>query len=208
MIASVAYGLALAIVGGRLAVRWAARGAGSRRSRWLAAAGAVAGAAVAAAPIERVPITGWLAGIGGDLSITSIVLMIAALAGLLAGDPSRWLRAPLWLIALAAVAGLLLWLVLWRVLPGDLYGWGYAPGVTGGLALGAIIAAAGPRALVAAAALALGAVAWWAGAGPSPNLWDAILDPWLVAAAWIALGRRLRTSLGESGGRLGRHPDL
>jgi hypothetical protein len=171
-------------------------------------AGVAAGAAVAALPIEGVPIAGWFAGIAGDLSITSLVLVAAGLAGLWRGDATRWLRPPPWLTALAAGAGLLLWLVLWRVLPGDLYGWGYAPGVAGGVALGAVIALAGPRAPVPAAALALGAVIWWAGAGPSPNLWDAVLDPWLVFASWIALGRRLRTWRRDCRGRLRRHPDL
>jgi hypothetical protein len=143
-------------------------------------------------PIRSVPVAGWFAGIAGDLSITSIVLLAAALAGLWAGNAVKWLRMPTWLIALAAGAGLVLWLVLWRVLPGDLYGLGYAPGFAGGIALGVVVAVAGPRAPVVAVALGLGAVAWWAGAGPSPNLWDSILDPWLVFAAWIALARRLR----------------
>jgi hypothetical protein len=207
MIASLAYGFALAVTGGRLALRCAAR-APSARTRWIALAGIAAGAAVAAAPIQGVPLAGWFAGIAGDLSITSLVLLAAALAGLWSRDVARWLRMPLWLVALAAGVGLLLWLILWRVLPGDLYGLGYAPGVAGGIALGAVIAAAGPHAPVPAAALAVAAIVWWAGAGPSPNLWDVILDPWLVFAAWIALGRRLRMWLKDSRGRLGRHPDL
>ena len=207
MIASLAYGFALAVTGGRLALRWAAR-APSARARWIALAGIAAGAAVAAVPIEGVPVAGWLAGIAGDLSITSLVLLAAVLAGLWTGDAARWLRMPAWLAALAAGVGLLLWLILWRVLPGDLYGWGYAPGVAGGVALGAVIAGAGPRAPVAALGLTLAAIIWWAGAGPSPNLWDAILDPWLVFAAWIALGRRLGIWLKDSRGRLRRHPDL
>lgn len=191
MIASLAYGFALAVVGGRIGSRWAAR-AHVVQPRWRALAGIAAGAALAAVPIRSVPVAGWFAGIAGDLSITSLALLVAMLAGVWAGDPAKWLRMPTWLTALAAGAGLLLWLVLWRVLPGDLYGLGYAPGLAGGIALGAVVAAAGPRAPVAAAALGLGAVAWWVDAGPSPNLWDAVLDPWLVFAAWIALIRRLR----------------
>lgn len=190
MIASLAYGLAFAVVGGRIGSR-AAAWAQAGRPRWMALAGVAAGAAAAAVPIRSVPIAGWFAGIAGDLSITSAVLLVAMLAGLVAGDATKWLRMPTWLVAVAAVAGLLLWLVLWRVLPGDLYGIGYAPGLAGGIAVGAVVAAAGPRAPVAAAALGLGAVAWWAGVAPSPNLWDAILDPWLVFAAWIALVPRL-----------------
>jgi hypothetical protein len=191
MTASLAYGFALAVVGGRLGSRWAARAQGARR-RWLTLVGIGAGAAIAAVPVRSVPVAGWFAGIAGDLSIVSLVLLVAVLAGVWAGDAVKWLRMPTWLIAVAAGAGLLLWLVLWRVLPGDLYGVGYAPGLAGGIALGAIVVFAGPRAPVAAAALGLGAAAWWAGVGPSPNLWDAVLDPWLVFAAWIALARRLR----------------
>jgi hypothetical protein len=191
VIASLAYGLALAVVGGRIGLRWAAR-ARAAQPRWIALAGIIAGAALAAVPIRFVPVAGWFAGIAGDLSITSIVLLVAALAAVWAGDAVKWLRMPTWLIAVAAGAGLLLWLVLWRVLPGDLYGLGYAPGLAGGIALGAIVGFAGPRAPVVAAALGLGAAAWWAGVGPSPNLWDSILDPWLVLAAWIELVRRVR----------------
>lgn len=190
MIASLAYGLALAVVGGRIGLRSALR-ARAVHPRWMALAGIAAGAAAAAVPIRSVPVAGWFAGIAGDLSITSAVLLVAMLVGLWAGDATRWLRMPTWLVAVAAGAGLLLWLVLWRVLPGDLYGLGYAPGLAGGIAVGAVVAAAGRHAPVAAAALGLGAAAWWAGLAPSPNLWDAILDPWLVFAAWIALVQRL-----------------
>lgn len=190
MIASLGYGLALAVVGGRIGLRWAARAQGAR-PRWLALAGIAAGVVVAALPIRSVPVAGWFAGIAGDLSITSLVLLAAMLAGVWAGDAAKWLRMPTWLIAVAAGAGALLWLILWRVLPGDLYGLGYAPGLAGAIALGVVIAVAGPRAPVVAAALGLGAAAWWADVGPSPNLWDAILDPWLVFAAWVAVARRM-----------------
>lgn len=141
----------------------------------------------------------WVRGISGDLSASSAVLLLAALAARLRRSPAAPSpRLPVEADGVAlrlAVAGFGWALILTQLLTDriDLYSLGYAGWALplGCIALGALAAALG----FWRSALALGAalLAWSLGLMESSNLWDALIDPWLTlwaSGSLLAMGVR------------------
>ena len=141
----------------------------------------------------------WLRGITGDPSATTVVLVLAWAAA-----PRGAVRPSLttvdleglllrWTVALVGWALLLSHLLSDRI---DLYRLGYE-GASFPLGLLAIaFAAAFLGAWRMALSLAAALSAWGLGLMESSNLWDAVLDPWLVVWAtgslvWIGVRRLL-----------------
>jgi hypothetical protein len=168
---------------------------------WRRGAAAVILAA-ALIPLGGLPLAGYLRGVIGDLSVTSLLLLVLYLARSLAARdaraPGAAARGRLQL-TLAAVAIVFYPLALgWGGF--DPYRLGYGShGLLVGL-LGLALWAAARSVALPAAAIALAVLAWSLGWYESPNLWDYLMDPLLAAwavsgVAWQAVCGRRRAAL-------------
>jgi hypothetical protein len=141
-------------------------------------------AAVVAAllPLGGLPAAGYARGIVGDLSVTTVLLLLRRLLRPVLGWPAIEARSRLALEILVAAGGLVLYPLALGLGPFDPYRLGYSsPWFLGGLL--ALAVAAGLRRLsLVTWCLALAVLAWAFGAYDSRNLWDYLLDP--LVAAW------------------------
>jgi len=164
----------------------------TRRRPWVAAA-AVAGAVAATrVHVEGVPIAGYLRGTVGDLSITTLVILAAAVAGLTTGRPALDRRAWAALCGWAAGAGVLLYPLTLGLTRIDSYELGYRPRALLVLVAALVVAWWWTR-RTAAVVLAVAVVAFQLRVLESTNLWDYLLDPPLAVCAIVAVGVRLLT---------------
>jgi hypothetical protein len=170
-------GVAAATATVLLRLPWFAR---LRRAR----PGPVLLAAVVAAliPLGLLPAAGYVRGIVGDLSITTVLLLLRGLFRPVLGWAAIEARSRLALQVLVAAAGLVLYPPALGLGPFDPYRLGYgSPWFLGGLLTLALLA--GLRRLTPVAwCLALAVLAWAIGAYESRNLWDYLVDP--LVAAW------------------------
>jgi hypothetical protein len=198
------FGAATAIASALLRLPGIAR---LRRARpgWLLLAAFV----VALVPLGSLPAAGYLRGIVGDLSVTTVVLLVRGLVRPIVGGEDDDARTRLALQALVAAFGLALYPASLGLGPLDPYRLGYgSPWLLGGLLTLALAAILG-RVTAVAWCLALGALAWALGAYESRNLWDYLVDP--LVAAW-GLGalvlRGARALRGARGSRVPRGDGL
>jgi hypothetical protein len=137
---------------------------------------------VALVPLGGLPAAGYLRGIVGDLSVTTVLLLLHGLLRPAFGWAAVDARSRLALQVLVAAGGLALYPL--ALAPGalDPYRLGYAnPWFLGGLL--ALAVAAGLRRLTLVTdCLALAVLAWAVGGYESRNLWDYLIDP--LVAAW------------------------
>ena len=133
-------------------------------------------------PIGGLPAAGYVRGILGDLSVTTVLLLLRSLLRPVLGWPAIDARSRLALQVLVAAGGLVLYPLALGLGPFDPYRLGYAnPWFLGGLL--ALAVAAGLRRLTLVAwCLALAVLAWAVGVYESRNLWDYLVDP--LVAAW------------------------
>jgi hypothetical protein len=133
-------------------------------------------------PIGGLPAAGYLRGIVGDLSITTVLLLLHGLLRPVLGWAAIDARSRLALQVLVAAGGLVLYPLALGLGPFDPYRLGYAnPWFLGGLL--ALAVAAGLRRLTLVAwFLALAVLAWAVDVYESRNLWDCLVDP--LVAAW------------------------
>jgi hypothetical protein len=152
-------------------------------------AGAVV-AAVAVATMLAVPIGGaslamqLRAVIGDPAAVTATLLALAAFApGLLPARPR-----PGTLVGTACALGILLWMPVFvgkYPFGFDAYalGWRPWPLMVAGVALAAVAWRRRADGWIAVAGIAL--LCWGAGLVESDNLWDALVDPWLVGGCLV-----------------------
>lgn len=153
---------------------------------------AVLGAAIVlvSVPLWGVSLSGFVRGVTGDLSISSLVLLVLALVRLLSGralaeekDRDAMLKAVL-------IAAVLFYPLALGVSMFDPYRLGYGNlwfmAVLLGLAVWSGLRYSVLFALCIAAAVAAWSIGWY----ESANLWDYLLDPWLAIYALAALVRR------------------
>ena len=133
-------------------------------------------------PIGGLPASGYVRGIVGDPSITTVLLLLHGLLRPVLGWAAIDARSRLALQVLVAAGGLVLYPLALGLGPFDPYRLGYAnPWFLGGLL--ALAVAAGLRRLtLVAGCLALAVLAWAVGLYESRNLWDYLVDP--LVAAW------------------------
>jgi hypothetical protein len=134
-------------------------------------------------PLRGVPIAGYVRGMVGDLSVTSLLLLATAALSMARG-PKLHDRGELRALAAFVVAGALFLYPMGLGLTSfDPYALGYPPRVRG------FLAALAPVALFAwvrgwlllPLALVLALAAFRFDVLESRNLWDYLLDPWLAA---------------------------
>lgn len=138
-------------------------------------------------PFAELPLAGYVRGMIGDLSVTTLVLL-----GYAAGRRAAVFR-PLdtscgigGLLLLVLAAGVLYPLALGAAFY-DTYRWGYSePGFLGLLLLVALAGIALRMPLVALS-IGLAVLGWAAGWSESGNLWDYLLDPLLAICALCML---------------------
>lgn len=133
-------------------------------------------------PLGSLPAAGYLRGVAGDLSVTTLVLLLHGLLRPVVGASAIDARSRRALQFLVATAGVVLYPSALGLGPFDLYRLGYAsPCFLGGL-LALALAAGRCRLALVAWCLALAVLAWALGAYESRNLWDYLVDP--LVAAW------------------------
>jgi hypothetical protein len=133
-------------------------------------------------PLGALPAAGYLRGIVGDLSVTTVLLLLRGLLRPPPGWAAKDARSRLALQLPVAAAGLALYPSALGLGPLDLYRLGYAnPWFLGGL-LALALAAGFFRLTLVTWCLALAVLAWALGAYESRNLWDYLVDP--LVAAW------------------------
>jgi uncharacterized membrane protein YtjA (UPF0391 family) len=141
-------------------------------------------AAVVAAlvPFGGLPAAGYVRGLVGDLSVTTVLLLLRGLLRPVLGWAVIDERSRLALEILVAAGGLVLYPLALGPGPFDPYRLGYAnPSFLGGLLVLAV--ATGFRRLtLVTCCLAFAVLAWAVGGYGSRNLWDYLLDP--LVAAW------------------------
>ncbi len=182
------YALAFAAGAATLASRLIG-GSDARRRAGAAVAALAAALAVTGLRTEGIPLGGFARGVVGDLSITAILVLAAALSTALTGRVALDAPSRTALLAGAAVAGAVLYPMTLGLSRFDPYALGYRPRALLVL-IAALVALSWWRRRGAALVLATGVSAFNLGALESVNLWDYLLDPALVAAAWVALAWR------------------
>lgn len=181
--------IAITVVGSKLP--GVSRLAGTHRA-WLLSAIFM----VALFPVGALPLAGYLRGAIGDLSITSLALLFAALLHSLRGGPTLPGRNELLLLAIFTAIGFYPLALGWGDF--DPYRLGYGSywllASLLGLALLAVLRGWPAIALT----IALSILAWSAGWYESANLWDYLLDPLVSIYAAVAMTvqgiRRLRAA--------------
>ncbi len=151
----------------------------------------IATAALVLAPLGELSVAGYLRGVVGDLSITTMLLLLGVSVTGLGARP--WLAARERMVLAAAVlfAGVGLYPLALGAGPIDPYAWGYGSyGLAGVLLAGGLLAwYARMHGLLALLLVAIGA--YLARLLESDNLWDYLIDPLLVgyaAAYWLRRG--------------------
>lgn len=158
---------------------------------------------VALIPFGGLPLAAYVRGIIGDLSITSLILLVLSILRPLLcwrrADTSSRFALPV-LIALAAV-------VLYPMALGlglfDTYRWGYGNPWFMVMLLVLALAACLRQFHTVAFCIALAVFAWSVGWYESNNLWDYLLDPWVsvyMTGALMKHGLRRSSEHGRSAG--------
>ena len=143
---------------------------------------ALAAFVAALVPLGALPAAGYVRGIVGDLSVTSVLLLLRGLLRPVFGWAAIDARSRLALQILVAAGGVVLYPLALGYGSFDPYRLGYAnPWFLGGL-LALVVAAHLRRLTLVAWCLALAVLAWAVGAYESRNLWDYLVDP--LVAAW------------------------
>lgn len=133
-------------------------------------------------PLGALPAAGYLRGIVGDLSVTTVLLLLRGLLGPVLGWTDIDARSRLAVQVLVAAGGLVLYPLALGLGPFDPYRLGYAGPwfLCGLLALAAVAGLL--RLTLVTWCLALAVLVWAVGGYESRNLWDYLLDP--LVAAW------------------------
>lgn len=134
---------------------------------------------------------GYLYGCIGELSVTTLLLLLTSLLDSGRAD-TKWRRL---LLLLALLGGLVLYPFSLGPFAVDPYAWGYRPWwLLGAVTLVGLLAAR--RRTAATVVLALAVLAFSANLAASTNLWDYLLDPLLVIfALWELIIRPPGTKL-------------
>lgn len=145
-------------------------------------------------PIGDFPVAGYVRGMVGDVSITTLSLLAYAhlrRAGAVSSSSARR-RVGALLLLLVAVA--VLYPLALGAAPYDSYRWGYGDPWFLGFLLALTLAAVALRMPLVALPISLSVLAWAVGWYESDNLWDYLIDPLLAVYGATALLRGLLLS--------------
>jgi hypothetical protein len=133
-------------------------------------------------PLGTLPAAGYLRGIVGDLSVTTVLLLLLSLLRPFLGRAAVDARSRFALQVLVAAGGLVLYPPAFGLGPFDPYRFGYANAWFLGGLLALAVAAGLRRLTLVTCCLALAVLAWAIPTYESRNLWDYLVDP--LVAAW------------------------
>jgi hypothetical protein len=134
-------------------------------------------------PVNGLPVAGYIRGIAGDLSITSIILLGSSVLGRMTGNNCSLVRAQRLLLPVAALAGLALYPFALGLTRFDAYRLGFeSPWLL--LAIFALVLGAWKTHPSAAIILLCAMASFHLGLLESTNLWDYLIDPWFVLFSW------------------------
>ncbi len=159
---------------------WCALVIGPRQRPWFVVALALG---LSWLPVSGLPLAGYVRAVSSDLSFTSMTLLACAIASELGafslGSVAEWR----FVFRLVAAGGLFLYPMALGLGPFDPYTLGFAP--TGLLATLALYAGLAwwRRYHVCLGAIVLAVLAYRLDLLESSNLWDYVLDPWLLLYA-------------------------
>jgi hypothetical protein len=163
----------------------AGRAIGLRRSRLALLAGLSAIAVLV--PVGAVPTAGLLRGIVGDLSLTTLLLLLISLRRHLGGTAPVDARSTLAVQCLVALGGLALYPLALGLGASDPYRLGYGEPWFLAVLLALALAALALELPLVTFGLAVGVLAWALESYESRNLWDYLLDPLVFAWAFSSL---------------------
>lgn len=179
---------AMALLASALTCRTVCRRLTDRRAR---AAVLIGTAALVLAPLGELSVAGYLRGVIGDLSITTMLLLLGVSVTGLGARPWLAAREHTALAAAALMAGVGLYPLALGAGAIDPYAWGYGSYGLGGVLLAGGLLAWYARMYGLLAFLLAGIGAYLARLLESDNLWDYLIDPLLVgyaAAYWLRRG--------------------
>ena len=153
-------------------------------------------------PLLPLPLAAYARAVTGDLSITTIALVLRYLVGRFFSWGPMDERSRVFIAFLLAVAGLVLYPLALGLGPHDPYSLGFGNPFFLGALLLLSLAALVRGLVVVALGIGLSVLAWAGGLYESTNLWDYLLDPFAFAYGLLAtLGHCGRWARRE--GRLG-----
>jgi hypothetical protein len=159
----------------------------SRRRIWLELA---VTAGLLMVPVGALSVAAYLRGVTGDLSVTTLLMLLWALFGTF-GRPADGDRAELgWIQVGLGAAALALYPMALGAGPFDPYRLGYGSPVFLGSLLAIALAAWWVRRPRIAFGLALAVLFWALHGYESTNLWDYLIDPFIAFYALVALAIR------------------
>ena len=182
--------LSLAAVAIAFSVRLAGRHPSAPLPRWWCGLVGLAAAAVAWVPVKGIPLGGYLRGTLGDLSVTTMLLLGAAVLGMF-GRSLLDEKARTALYGWSVAAGLVLYPLTLGLTRWDPYELGFRPRVLV-LVVAVAVIVWWRRRRGAALVLTAGVTAFNLGVLESANLWDYLLDPCLFVWAAGSLVARSR----------------
>jgi hypothetical protein len=140
-------------------------------------------------PVNGLPIAGYMRGLIGDFSVTTTLLLGAIVLARSTGYDAGLNRARAVLLAGAAIAGLALYPFALGLTRFDSYQLGYeSPWLL--MAVFGFVVWTWRTHRAAAAVILCSTAAFNLGLLESTNLWDYLLDPWLVVFAWVWMGMK------------------
>ncbi|HLY95584.1 MAG: hypothetical protein ACM3W8_01470 [Sideroxydans sp.] len=153
-------------------------------------AGVLGGAIIVLSiPLWGVSPAGFVRGMTGDLSISTLVLLTLALVRLLSGHALAGEVNRHAMLKAIAIAALLFYPFALGVSMFDPYRLGYGNLWFMAVLLGLAVWCSLRYSMVLASCIALAVAAWTCGWYESPNLWDYLLDPWLAIYAIAVQGK-------------------
>jgi len=131
----------------------------------------------------------WLRGLTGDLSITSLFMLLAAVYAQLLGETLIESEEKKLILRLVALLGIVFYPLALGVGQVDPYAWGYANPYMLGALLGFSLLMFVRQYYAIATTLLAVVLAWHTGLLQSVNLWDYLLDPFIFFYALFRLVR-------------------
>lgn len=157
----------------------------------LQRAGGMLGALIVlSVPLWGLSLAGLLRGFTGDLSMMTLLFLLLVLVQTLAGKPLVQEDNRCQALKAIAIAGALFYPFALGFSPFDPYRLGYGSLWLMLTLLGFAAWAALRHSILLALGIALAVAAWSIGWYESPNLWDYLLDPWLVIYAIATQAKR------------------
>ncbi len=158
--------------------------AGRRLGRTAAIAGGCVSLGILFVPVWNIPLHDWIRGETVNLSVTTLMLLVAGLIYSVAGRAVLSAPDVRFLMGLSAVVGLIFYPLALGFSAFDPYPLGYGSRGLVAVLLAASVVFWFMKKRPTAVAIGLAVFVWSHSLVESSNLWDALIDPLLVLSSW------------------------